>query len=69
MPAMAGILPETDCRTFFEDKKQGRRWNNGFRELGAPRPSEHLRMTYGGAKRTPQGGCTIWKSGQYALFE
>ena len=51
---MAEILPEMDCKAFFEDKKQERRWNNGFRELGAPRPSEHLRVRYGGAKRTPQ---------------
>lgn len=58
MSVMAGILPGTDCRTFFEDKKQERRWNNGLRELGAPGPSEHLRMTYGGAKRTLQGGRT-----------
>jgi len=52
MSAHVGILPGTDCETFFEDKKQERRWNNDFRELGAPRPSEHFRVTYGGAKRS-----------------
>jgi hypothetical protein len=29
MSAHVGILPGTDCETFFEDKKQERRWNNG----------------------------------------
>lgn len=37
----AGVLPETDRRTFFEDKNKKRRWNNGFRELGVPGPPEH----------------------------
>lgn len=45
-----------DCRKFFGDKKEERRWNNDFRELGAPRPPEHLRVMYGGAKRSAAGG-------------
>ena len=51
MPAAAGVLPETDCDVFFEDKKEERRWNNDFRELGVPGPSEHGCVMYGGAKR------------------
>lgn len=60
MPAAAGVLPETDCDVFFENKKEERRWNNDFRELGAPGPPEHRCVTYGGAKRnTPNGGCAL----------
>lgn len=55
MPAAAGVLPETDCDVFFENKKEERRWNNDFRELGVPGPSEHFRVMYGGAKRSVCG--------------
>lgn len=53
----------------FEDKKKKRRWNNDLRELGAPRPSEHLWVMYGGAKRPADYGRRIIREdGQYALL-
>lgn len=51
---MPGFYRGTDCRTFFEDKKQERRWNND----NVNWVRQDLRNTYvmyGGAKRSVCG--------------